>query len=361
MVISQDVVGLKRGDMQRVAEYRRQCYGNPSLQLLFLELTQRCNEHCLHCGSRCEMGRSPEVPTDKHLEVLARVARRYDPHGIQLCVTGGEPLLRKGLFDLMAKATQMGFTWGMTTNGTLITPTVAQRLAESGMRTVSVSVDGLRESHEWFRQRKGSYNEAMSGLQNLLDVGVFENVQITTVVHKRNVCELDDMLKEFDAYDIDSWRLVSIEPMGRALDRPDLLLDPDELRHLLDFIARMRAMGIPVEYGCSHYLGETYERVVRNNYFLCNAGIHVASIMADGSIGSCLDIERCPDTIMGNVYEDDFVDVWEHGFDRMRVPLSERCAMCEGCDAADFCAGGSWHSFDFDACRQRVCLKGTLF
>lgn len=78
--------------MKELAEYRRGLWKEPKLKFLFLELTLRCNERCIHCGTS----------------------------GIQLCITGGEPLLRKDFFEIMGYAHSLGFRWGMTSNGTLI-------------------------------------------------------------------------------------------------------------------------------------------------------------------------------------------------------------------------------------------------
>lgn len=350
----------KTETMAEVAAWRREKYLAPELRYLFIEVTQRCNERCVHCGSRCGEGAAEEVPIGKLLEVLEEVAERTGGAKPMLCITGGEPLLRADLFELMSAATEMGFRWGMTTNGTLITPEVARCLAESGMRTVSVSLDGLPATNDRFRARAGAYDEALAGVRNLLEVD-FEHVQVTTVVHKWNIRELEAMFDELDGVDIDSWRLTSIEPIGRALERPALMLDASDWRRLMSFVAEKRAQGWPVLFGCCHYLGEQWELEARDAYFLCNAGIYVESIMANGDIGSCLDIERRSETVMGNVYRDDLMDVWENGFGSLRRDRSEIDRRCAGCGEREFCAGGSWHSFDFDVRRQRMCMKDVLF
>jgi len=352
---------LKRSHMTQLAEWRRRKYREPELRRLFLELTGRCNECCLHCGSSCGGVPSPEVPSEVLLRVLADVKERLGIENTQLCITGGEPLLRADFFDLMSRAAELGYRWGMTTNGTLVTPETARQLAECGMRTVAVSVDGLPATHDRFRRRPGSRAESVAGAVALAEQGSFKNVQIITVVHKWNIGELEELFEEFAALPIDSWRLTAIEPIGRALEHPELMLDPDDYRRLLSFVRDLRADGWPVTYGCCHYLGPELEREVRDAFFLCSAGIYTASIMANGDIGTCLDIERRPETICGNVYRDDFVDVWENRFGFLRRELAELDARCAACEERDFCAGGSWHSFDFDAGRQRVCLKGITF
>ncbi|HAM16534.1 MAG TPA: radical SAM/SPASM domain-containing protein [Eggerthellaceae bacterium] len=354
-------LALKQHQLEELAAWRRRKHREPELRNLFLELTEQCNEHCLHCGSRCDGTASPQVPADKLLEILESVKQRYGTARTMLCITGGEPLLRRDLFELMEQATDMGFRWGMTTNATLITPAVAQRLADSGMCTVSVSLDGLAPAHDWFRNRQGAHDEALRGVQNLVDNGSFDHVQITTIVHKRNIADLEAMFAELEGVDIDSWRLAAIEPMGRALEHPELMLDADDHRTLLQFIREKRIDGWPLTYGCCHFLGLDLEHEVRDAYFLCTAGIYTASITATGDIVSCLDIERRPETVQGNVYRDDFLDVWENRFAFLRRDLSELTEECSACEHVDFCAGGSWHSFDFDSGHQRMCLKGTTF
>jgi len=352
---------VKRACLRKLADWRRLKYEDPVLHHLFLEVTAQCNEHCLHCGSSCEYAESPMVPTDKLLGILADVRARLGTRETLLCVTGGEPLLRKDFFDLMAGASELGFKWGMTTNGTLITPEVARKLAECNMGTVSVSVDGLPDVHDRFRGRTGSFDLAMRGVQNLIDVGAFQHVQVTSVITKWSIGDLDEMFDQFNELDIDSWRVTTIEPMGRALEHPELMLDYEDIRTLLEFVRDKRLQGWPLKYGCCHYLGGDFEGEVRDTYFICNAGIYTASIMANGDLGSCLDIARRPETIQGNVYTDDFVDTWLNRFEFFRRDLCELDEQCDGCTSREFCAGGSWHSFDFDNARQRVCLKGTLF
>lgn len=347
--------------MRELAAWRQEKYRNPELRHLFLELTEQCNERCLHCGSSCESAPSPQVPSETLLGVLADVKERLGIGRTQLCITGGEPLLRKDFFELMAAVHDLGYAWGMTTNGTLITPEVARRLAECGMSTVSVSVDGLTATHDRFRGREGSHADALRGVRNLAAQESFKHVQVTTVVHTWNFAELGAMFEDMVELPIDSWRLAAIEPMGRALEHPELMLSPGEHRALLEFVRAKRSEGWPVKYGCCHYLGTGFEREVREAYFICSAGIYTASIMANGDIGTCLDVERRPETICGNVNRDDFVDAWLNRFGFLRQELANLDERCADCGEREFCAGGSWHSFDFGSNHQRVCMKGILF
>ena len=351
----------KERNMDMLADHIRGLYRNPDLRQLFLELTLRCNEHCFHCGSNCMPQSGEELSVDEYRRILEEVKEDFDLRRLYLCITGGEPLLRPEFFDILGYAHVLGYRWGMTTNATLVTPEVAHRLAESGMLTVSVSIDGLRETHDRLRGLPGGYDAAMRGIQNLIDEKAFQNVQVTTVVNNENIGELDDLFRVMDGLDIDSWRVINLEPIGRALQWPGRMLTPEDYRRLFSFIREKRLAGYPVEYGCSHYLGPELEGELRDWYWLCNAGIYTASIMANGDVGACLDIERRPETVQGNVREARFRDIWESRFELFRKDLSSESEYCHGCSHADHCRGDAHHSWDYDKNEPRLCFKGMLF
>ena len=351
---------IKIGHMKELAEYRRGLWKEPKLKFLFLELTLRCNERCIHCGSRCGDVRDTELTAEQYKAFLEKIKRDFGTSGIQLCITGGEPLLRKDFFEIMGHAHSLGFRWGMTSNGTLIDDETAARLEECGMGTVSISLDGMKETHDKFRQTPGGWEAAVRGINALIRRDAFRAVQVTTVVHKGSIRELDELYGYLCGVDIDSWRLVTVEPIGRALDA-GISLDPDDYRRVLEFIREKRMKGMPVLYGCTHYLGLDYEREVRDWYFLCNAGIYVAGIRTNGDIGACLDIEMRPELLEGNILTDDFTQVWKNGFKPYREDLWKKSGKCSACGEREFCGGGSFHSWDHDRNEQRICFKNILF
>lgn len=356
-----EIIDKKKEHFNTVCDYRRYLYKNPDLRDLFLELTLRCNEHCMHCGSLCGDVPSEEMSVQQYHKILDDIKRDFDISKIMLCITGGEPLLRKDFFDIMGYANELGYTWGMTTNATLITKEIASKLSRCGMKTVSVSIDGLRDTHDVFRGLKGAYDKAMAGVDALLDEDDIKHVQITTVLHHSNVHELDQLYNIMSNVGIDSWRIVGVEPMGRARKNKELLLTGEDYRYLFDFIKEKRKENMPLTYGCSHFLGLDYECEVRDGYFLCGAGINVASIMSNGDIGACLDIERRPETIQGNIFRDDFKSVWENKFEIFRKDRISRSGKCQNCKSYDICAGGAYHSWDYDNDEQMVCFKNVLF
>lgn len=350
----------KYGHLRSLSEYRSSIISNPPLKNLFFELTLRCNEHCLHCGSHCGDIESTELSFEQYKKIMDDVKNDFGTETLMLKITGGEPLLRKDFFEIMGYAHKLGFKWGMTTNGTLIDDTVAKKLTECGMRTVSISIDGTEKSHDFIRGRKGAFKAAMDGVNALIRSGL-KYVHITTVINHFNIQDLPQMFEIFKDMDIATWRVINIEPIGRANDHPELMLDKDEYIRMFNFIRDKRLEGYPVTYGCSHFLGMDYERQVRNWYFLCNAGLYTASIMANGDIGACLNIERRPELIQGNILKDNLKDVWNNKFKAFRTDLSERNEKCKKCDENIFCHGGAHHSWDYENNSPLICFKDILF
>lgn len=353
--------GLKEKHLEQLASYHENLVRKPELRRLFFELTLRCNARCFHCGSNCTPFAGEELTLEEYKRILEQVRGDFGTDRLQLCITGGEPLLRRDFFDIMGYAHRLGFRWGMTSNATLITRECAKKLADCGMGTISVSIDGLPETHDELRGLKGGYDLAMAGIQNLIDENAFRSIQVTTVFNHRNISEIDALFEIMDGLDIDSWRVINLEPIGRALQRPDLMCTKEDYIRLFEFIREKRRQGYPVEYGCSHYLGPDYEAEVREWYWLCNAGVYTASIMANGDIAACLDIERRPELIQGNIKTDRLYDVWNERFEIFRQDLSEKCVSCKSCGHRRFCRGDAYHSWDYDQDRPMVCMKDILF
>lgn len=334
----------------------------PKLQQLFLEVTPRCNLSCIHCGSRCdEHSLVDEVSLDEYKRILTK-AREDFGERLFIVLTGGEPLLRRDVCELGSFIRDLGFAWGMTTNGTLIDPETAERLVEAGLLSVSISIDGTAPTHDAVRRCEGAYEKAMEGTRNLAATGRLKALQITSVMNHQTMDEIEPLFEIMVDMPIDSWRLSSVEPIGSALLRPDILMTPEDYERLFSFIREKRRQQWPVEYGCCHYLGLGYEGELRNWFWLCSAGLHVMSVMHNGDIGSCLDIERRPETVFGNIRTDDLADVWRDGFGIWRTPnsLADGSDMCRGCSEKRWCRGDAAHSWDYDRNEPRICMLRDL-
>ena len=352
---------VKERNMKELVEYRRQLWEHPQLKFLFFEMTDQCNLNCLHCGSSCTGNNHTYLEYDLIERVMRSVAERYDPNRIMISITGGEPMLHPDIYKTIMLARELGFAVGMTSNGTLINERAAKALAFSGLDTIAISLDGIEETHDAFRQSLGSFSRAMYGVHTLRNVGI--EAQAITVIHKGNINQLEEMFDFFRSDGFYSWRVVNIEPIGRANSNSELILEQAEMKYLLDFIRQKRFDNdneMDVTYGCSHFLTYDYEREVRDFYFQCAAGTQVASIMANGGIAACLDIERMPELIQGNAYTDDFVDVWENRFNVFRYDRTGASSTCSKCNHRNVCMGDSAHTWDYDNNEPKYCAAEML-
>ncbi|BAI60811.1 conserved hypothetical protein [Methanocella paludicola SANAE] len=328
------------------------------LRYLFWETTRACNLRCRHCGSDCTVPKPGELSTGEIKAAFKSIASDYDARSIMVAVTGGEPLLRKDLFDVMGYAHGLGFPWGMVTNGMLVDDEVIEKCGRAGMSTVTVSVDGLREAHEHIR-RGGSFERTIEALKLFKDSGRFSVVQATTCASQYNTGDLQGLYELFSRLGIDEWRLLTVTPIGRARDDPNFRLQPGQLRSLLDFIvAKRREKGLRVTFEEEGFLGPAYEGKVRDSLFYCPAGINIASILACGDIGACPNLP--PEFIQGNVRKDRFKDVWENRYGNMRDLGWKRCGTCAGCAWWDLCRGNSLHLWDLKNGRPIMCHLQAL-
>jgi radical SAM protein with 4Fe4S-binding SPASM domain len=167
---------------------------------------------------------------------------------------------------------------------------------------------------------------------------------VITCVNQKNVYELEDLKAFFIARKVRAWRLFTTAPIGRAAGNGELCLSPRQLRYFFDFIARARAGNdIQVSFGCESWLGD-YEKKIRDNYFFCRAGINIASVLVDGSISACPNIDRS--FVQGNIYRDSFADVWNRRFEIMRNRGWTKTGICRDCKDYRNCSGGPMHLWD---------------
>ena len=342
-------------------KYRQQLYKLHPLRALFFEVTLRCNARCEHCGSSCgDIVQKNEITKDEIEKVLDDVATSgiMNPKEITINITGGEPLVRKDLFEIMAYANGLGFPWGMTTNGMLIDEDVVKKMVATNMYSISVSIDGLKETHEKFRKVPNSYEKILHGLDLMLKEPSIKVVQVTTCVNKKNIDELDELYKLLLDHGIKYWRVMEVDPIGRARDNDDILLDTEGVKRMVRFITEKKAEGkMEITYGCGHYLGPLRDRFVRDLPYLCYTGFLVGSVLSNGDIYVCPDVARRPELIQGNIRKDNFVDVWEHKFKPFRKMTRTCNSKCKKCEEWKLCGGDAYHTWDFDENRPLVCSK----
>jgi radical SAM protein with 4Fe4S-binding SPASM domain len=230
-------------------------------------------------------------------------------------------------------------------------------LLGAGMGSLTMSFDGLEDNHNWLRGDKQSFSRAVKAMELICSSSRL-NYDLVTCVNQRNINELHE-LKEFLAErNVKAWRLFTISPIGRAARNDELFLDARQLKQLMDFIEQARAdKRIQVNFSCEAYLGE-YETRARDSYFFCRAGIQIASVLIDGSISACPNINRS--FVQGNIYKDDFLDVWENRFGLMRDRAWTKTGICLGCREYKNCLGGAIHLWDEKKEGVLVCIHNKI-
>jgi radical SAM protein with 4Fe4S-binding SPASM domain len=326
------------------------------LRYVFLELTRRCNLRCAYCGSDCtDVSARQELDTDTWLRVIREIAEDFDAKMIMVAVTGGEPLLRKDLFILLAELRTLGFPFGMVTNGTLLTPKVAEQLVSSGMGSISISMDSIPPINDELRG-KGAGSKVVSAIESLRSAGYKGVLEIISTITAPCMPHLDEMRRIVSGLKVAQWRMAPVMPVGRAESRPDLLLDAAQTRALLEYIQDCRFDDLkPVpEFSEEGFLGDEFEGLVRPYLCRCDAGITVASVLHDGRIGACP--ELADEFVQGHVAHDRFKDVWEERYHPLRDRSWTKKGICADCEAFDHCLGGALHLYKSTRHQTSRCL-----
>lgn len=328
------------------------------LQQLFWECTLRCNLNCRHCGSSCNYSDSrDEMPLEDFLPVLDEI-KQYTTSPILVITTGGEPLLRKDICQCGKEITQRGFYWGLVTNGFLLDYKKLTELLDAGLSSISVSLDGLRDTHNWMRCNESSYDHAIHAIDILSTTPSNLTWDVITCINKRNISQLSEMLNELVSHGVEMWKIFTVFPMGRANENEEMQLSREELKILFNFITDIRKKQIlKISYGCEGFLGR-YEYEVRDSHYFCAAGINVASILHDGSISGCLSIRY--DYKQGSIYKDSFIDVWNNLFNKYRELGWKKTGVCLDCEAWRWCEGNGMHLRDNEG-KLRLCNYQKIF
>ena len=335
------------------------------LQQLFWESTLRCNVHCLHCGSDCSSSEvTPDMPAEDFLNVLDKsVTPHVDPHKVLIIISGGEPLMRTDLAEVGKALYQRGYPWGMVTNGLALTEKRFKELMQSGLRSMAISFDGMKDNHNWMRQHPLAFDGATRAIKLAAQYGVQHSSKVqdgstlnnteqaqsakrlvwdvVTCVNQRTIKQLDEMREYLWSIGVRNWRLITIDPMGRAAENPELMLSPEQHRYVLDYIREKRKEGLHISYSCEGFMPD-YEGEIRDYLFHCMAGVSVASILIDGSISACTSIRG--KYYQGNINHDDFWDVWENRFEPYRNrKWMKQLEPCNNCKLFRYCEGGGMH------------------
>lgn len=320
------------------------------LTQLFWECTVRCNQDCLHCGSNCRrLSGLKDMDIDTFCHVLDGIAKYQDPSQTIIIITGGEPLMREDLEECGRQISERGFRWSLVTNGMLLTEERFRRLREAGMHSVSISLDGFEFDHNWLHG-SDSYSLTCNAIRLVNDERDMAS-EVVTCINGRNIDYLPEMAGQLLNLGVERWRLYMAYPVGNEELNHELQLEPYQIKYLMNFIRKQREEKyMYVNFGCEGFLGE-YEGEVRDHLFSCQAGISIGSIHVNGEIGGCTTVS--PNYLQGNIYEDEFMDIWNTCFRQFRNHEWMKTGVCTHCKVFRYCQGGSMHLRDEEGQMKR--------
>jgi radical SAM protein with 4Fe4S-binding SPASM domain len=232
--------------------------------IVFWNITYQCNLKCVHCYIRALQKRDPNELTT---EEAKRVAEELAEIGVPLVIfSGGEPLVRSDFWEIAeVLANRSRPKISLSTNGTLITREVAEKLKSYGFSYVGVSIDSINpEWHDKFRGVKGAFEAAVRGIKNAIDVGL--DVGVRTTLTRYNIEEVPKILTW--AYDLGVSRvsLYVLDTVGRAVDISDWLPTHEQLKRFAKVIVEE----------ARKYSGKMEILVVRAQFL----GIYIADMLS---------------------------------------------------------------------------------
>ena len=331
-----------------------------SLRLVAWETTRNCNLSCMHCRASATHGpRKGELDTQASYRLLDQIAQVGNPIVI---LTGGEPLLRPDIFEIAAYGTDKGLRMVMAPNGTLITEESAKKLTASGIKRISISLDGsTKESHDRFRGVNGAFEGALRGIERVKNAGI--EFQINTTITKTNLDEIPAIQELAVKLGAVAHHIFLLVPTGRGKYIVDQEITAEEYERTLNwFYDQREKTPLQLKATCApHYYRILRQRAKKDGKSVtfkthgmdaftrgCLGGTAFCFISHRGVVQPCgfLNV-NC-----GDVTQKSFVDIW----DRSNVFLSLRnfdslkgkCGMCEfrkvcgGCRARAFEATGDY-------------------
>lgn len=312
-------------------------------------VTERCNRHCKHCYQ------NENVSTDLGLEKLFDIFDQFlslikkwqiPPKRVFFSITGGEPLLRKDIFQFLDRVGKYSYLyqWGILTNGSLLCEDNLKRLKELDVSYVQVSLEGTEKNNDEIRG-KGSFQETVEALKILTKIGIFSRVSLTLT--KKNAGDITSLVKLLDGLGVECLGIRRLIPWGRGKEMEKYLLSPQELREIYlkmkeinrKLLSNNRKLSLVSGCESGMFNKELLSDPLRNmqpNSCGVPAGRSMA-VMANGDIFPC---RRFP-VLIGNVLQNNLEDIYYS--EKMRDFLSsdKLHIFCRSCAGFSRCFGGA--------------------
>lgn len=297
-------------------------------------VTNECNLKCAHCYRDAGTKKADELSTAEGRALIEEIARA----GFKIMIfSGGEPIMREDLYELVTYARDKGLRPVLGTNGTLITPTVAKRLKEAGMMAVGISLDSMnKEAHDELRGVSGSWDAAVEGMKACREVGL--PFQIHTTVMEFNYDEVEEITDFAVTIGARGHHVFFLVPTGRAVDIAEASIKAEQYERLLRrLLAKQREVPIEIKPTCApQFLRIAKQMGIEMRFSRgCLAGLSYCLVNPVGVVQACayLDIPA------GNVREKSFSSIWREAEIFQRLRTQAYSGKCGRCDFKDVCGG----------------------
>ncbi len=296
------------------------------------DVTNRCNLMCRHCYVEAEHGSTVEPSTEEARAIMDQLRKAKV---FRLSFSGGEPLLREDLHELLTYATKY-FSVDVASNGLLITEDTARNLKSTGIGLVQLSLDGLEEAHDYLRGRKGAFKKLVEACRILKEAKI--PFGVTSVIYRKNFTQVRELIafaESLGAFTIRVYRLIHA---GRGKNMSSLDLTPSEYKKALEEVYRYEGKIIAVADEAFGFLLHGKENP--HQWVGCQAGRTIAGIKANGEVVPCPMFED-PVFYCGKVPDKDFADIWENSTVLAEFRSLERIhGKCRNCTYLYQCGGG---------------------
>jgi radical SAM protein with 4Fe4S-binding SPASM domain len=307
--------------------------------------TNRCNFSCPFC----ELSSGEARPGELSREEAHKLIGDLSAMGVKrLVVSGGEPLMRQDICEIMAYANSRNLQLGLVTNGWHV-PALERTLRTLHFFLYFTSIDGAPEYHDRVRGAKKAFVRALQGLELFAEMRVPARI-VNTVVHPENIRQLEGMVEIIRNSAATSWRLTPVCNVGRAEGATGYDLSKAQLSRLVDFIKEHRN-AVNVDFGESHTYLWRLAGAAGVKPFFCGAGLTRCSITSEGEVIGCQWISTSFSE--GNLRDRSFPQIWKDGFTRFRKNEFQR--GCFDCVHFDGCRGGCWAEMK----KRGACLKSA--
>lgn len=304
--------------------------------------TNACTARCLHCSSNSAVRMPDELKTDEVRDLIDELA---DAGVVDLGISGGEPLIRKDLLQIIAHAKRRGMSVGIGSNGAKLGHERAKALASAGLDRLQISLDGLEAAHDELRRWPGLFRRALLSIQVAQAAG--PRVHVCCTINRLNFAQLDEFASVVATLGVRRINFSRFVPTGRGDNSLDL--DAKSWRVAIEQCARIRARHAPELDIVSHLAQQILvdEEVAAMPGFIgCQAGQGQGCITADGTVFPCV-LLPIP---LGNIREQSFREIWQNSpvvrAFQERANLGGKCGRCAlkyrcgGCRAVAFSKTG---------------------